>query len=137
MIETIQEQYLKELISLNGQIVNFIDYAAMLEPYEINIGTELDLAGLFKLYDVKFEVDDISLIDRLISYIKIMHQVCRKEIFVFVNLKSYLEENELLQLYEAAFYEKVFLWLIESRYENKNKYEKVQLIDKDLCIIEL
>lgn len=133
----VKEQYIEAYSSLNSSIVNFIDGLIQTQPYSIGLKMDANLSGLLKLYDVKFETDDISLIEKLITYLKVMHQVCHTEIFAFLNLKSYLEDTELVQLYEAAFYEKVHIWLIESRYEKKLMHERVKLLDKDLCIIDL
>lgn len=138
LLGIVQDQLVYEAAELNCRIINFIDGIIQRQSYGLDMKVELDLTGLMKLYDVRFETSDLLLTDKLITYIKIMHQVFHKEIFAFVNLKSYLNSDEMSHLYHAARYEKVYLFLIENHYKQKNeKCEKIKIIDSDMCIIDI
>ncbi len=53
-----------------------------------------------------------------------------------VNIKQYLTENEISELYKLAMYSKIQLVLIEfNMYGKKSEYEDIYIIDKDSCII--
>ena len=53
-----------------------------------------------------------------------------------VNIKQYLTENEISELYKLAMYSKIQLVLIEfNMYGEKSEYEDIYIIDKDSCII--
>ena len=53
-----------------------------------------------------------------------------------VNIKQYLTENEISELYKLAMYSKIQLVLIEfNMYGKKSEYENIYIIDKDSCII--
>lgn len=56
---------------------------------------------------------------------------------VFIGLKQYLTTDELKQLYEFVYYEKINLIIIESFHSPHIHGEKCWLLDKDLCIIDL
>ena len=64
-----------------------------------------------------------------------LHRECfRKRLFVFVNLKAFLSENEITLFYQSVFYEKLSVLLLESgQKEPVRPCEEVRIIDKDLC----
>ena len=135
--EEIDDFFPRESAELNQFIVNFLDKVANRSPYALEYDLDIDIAGLLKLYDVKIESVYETLIERIIEYIKVMNQICNVGIFVFVDLKHYLSEADLMQMYEFAFYEKIILIIIEPIHTPCLPGEKCWTIDKDLCIIEM
>lgn len=91
---------------------------------------------LFKSYCVKVE-EDTKLLDRLISFVTIAATLLKIKCLFFVNLKSFLDGEELVKLYKAAELEEVALFLFENKCEEVLKGEKVRIIDKDLCEIAI
>ena len=65
-----------------------------------------------------------------------MSYICRCRILCLVNIKSYLNDSEIQQLYEMAFYNKMYLLLIEDFEKESKDCEQVYIIDKDLCLIQ-
>ena len=54
-------------------------------------------------------------------------------ILVFINLKQYLSNEELEELYKYSIYNDVKILLVDSQcYSNKSIYENKLSIDKDL-----
>ena len=135
--ENIDNFLIQESVELNQYIVNFLDEISKISPYALEYGLDLDIIGLLKIYGVKIESIYETLLERIIEYIKVMSQICNIKIFVFVDLKHYLLEEELKQLYEFVFYEKIVLIIIEPVYTRGIEGEKCWTIDKDLCIIEM
>ena len=133
--ELASEEYLTETAELNGQILCYIDTIIGKVPYELDEKVELDISGLLKLYDVKLNVEFEGLLEKIISYIRTVHLVCGIDVVVFVGIKQFLSEMEILELYEFSFYNKVHLVLMESVYINQIDHENVFILDKDLCII--
>ena len=85
--------------------------------------------------EVKIEVQVQSILERIIEYIKISSNLLKQNIFVFLNLKLFLTEQEIEELYKECFYRKVHLILIEAIYHTKKIEEKICIIDKDKCVI--
>ena len=54
----------------------------------------------------------------------------------FVNLKTYLTDDELRELYKEAFYRKMHLLLLENSIESELEEEIVHIVDRDLCVIK-
>ncbi|WP_026504061.1 type II-A CRISPR-associated protein Csn2 [Butyrivibrio sp. NC3005] len=121
----------------NSEMIEMIDAAVMDVPYQLEYELDGALENIFKIYSIRFDEKYTSLLDRVISYMKNAHQVLHKKIFVFVNLKSFMEDSEIQMLYEAAKYEKVFLIILESQDNPKLNDENKMIIDKDLCIIKV
>ena len=93
-----------------------------------------DVVGMFKLMNVRFEVSD-SLLAKLCDYMDICNEYLKIRLFIFVNLKSFLSESELYQLYTHSSYRKHTLLLVENRQYKTIEMETVRIIDESLCEI--
>lgn len=120
---------------INANNLNFIEQIISRQSYMLDYDCQFSVEDILKIYNLRFEVDNVSLLTYLTEYIKIWHRVGNVDCFAFVNLKSYLTEEEIGLLYEMIFYEKVFLILIENKEYNHLDVENVVILDEDLCII--
>ncbi len=136
-IVDVMETDVEKISIINSEIVALLSKMETKLPYPLNYNLEMDIISLIKLYNIRIEDTSIEFVDRMIDYLRIYHQICRVEHFVFVNLKQYLTADELKGLYEFACYEKLNLILLEGRYQSKSTGEKNWIIDKDRCIIEI
>jgi len=127
-----------KMAEVNSKIVEFVEQLISIVPYDICFEPDMDITGLLKLYNVAFEDSNGSLLEKIVEYIRIMSKLCGIKVFVFINLKQYLDENELMQLYEFCFYEKIYIINLEA-YQDKiiSSAEKYWIIDKDFCIIDV
>lgn len=137
MNQIVKEEYYEQKAEVNKIIIEFLDEVVKQVPYNIMYDLELDVANLFKIYNIQMDTNSESLLEEIINYIKAMHRICEIDKYVFIDLKSYLMEDELQELYEFCFYEKVYLIIIESIHTQQYKSEKCWIIDKDLCTIDL
>lgn len=128
--------YLPETTDLNARIVSYLEKITLGVPYDITFDLEENIQGMMKTYGVRIEQQTTSLLEKIIDYLKILVRLCRIKIFVFVNLKLYLESEELKLLYDFVFYEKISLILIENQVLEKIKCEKICILDQDKCIIK-
>ena len=127
---------IQEVAEINQNLVKFLDQVTNQVPYPIDFELELNLQALFKLYQVRVETEEGDLLNRVISYLKVMHRICNIKVYAFVGLKQYLQEEELRQLYEFVSYEKIFLIMLEAGESGRLDSEKYWILDRDLCIIE-
>lgn len=65
-----------------------------------------------------------------------LNEIIGVKILTLVNIKSYLSENELIELYQSASYNKIQLLLIESVERKLLSNEDVCIVDSDKCIIK-
>ena len=97
---------------------------------------DVDIAGLLKLYGVKIESDGVDVLETLIDYLRAISSICNIHVVWMLNLKQFLTEEQVDQLYEFCFYEKIYLINLEGQKNYALKQEKCVIIDKDLCVID-
>ena len=123
---------INEINSLVGQFLQntIIDF-----PAPLDYG-ELSLAEIFKTVGLKFNLYFENLPEKIISYINILIELKNIKFIVFVNLKSYISNEDLDFLVRHCANEKISLFLIEStKTRELLPNEKCVIITEDLCEI--
>ncbi len=122
--------------SINQSVVNAFEKITDGIAYNnIDYNLEFDWKELYKLYHLRIDESFDSLYEKLEEYIKILAQIVCPKLVIFLNLKVFLEKEEIENLIKICFYNKVTILLIESdeRYSLDN--EKMFIIDKDRCLV--
>ena len=127
--EISNEDFYVEEGRLCTEIVNYLDDLSGKLPYSISFSTELEVSSLFKLYDLKLDVETESLLQKLIEYLQIMSSLCSIKLIVLVNIKHYLNNTQILELYKTAFYCKISLFLIEAAQKDILTGERVSILE--------
>lgn len=111
--------------------------AIALESEEpLSVEAEIDFAQLIKLCGLRFDTEEMELPEKICRRMRIAQSFLNKDCFIFVNLKRYLDREELSELYRSAFYRKMRVMLIENLCPEIDKtYETAWIIDKDDCEI--
>ena len=135
--EISNEDFYVEEGRLCTEIVNYLDDLSGKLPYSISFSTELEVSSLFKLYDLKLDVETESLLQKLIEYLQIMSSLCSIKLIVLVNIKHYLNNTQILELYKTAFYCKISLFLIEAAQKDILKLKAAHLDGKVKGLIEI
>lgn len=102
-------------------------------PFEFNMNSEIDIIDLLKVFEVKIDttcyttiVEKVEFMIDLISNLKIA------EILVIPNLKTYLNAEELVEIYKYSIYNNVKLLIVENNKSNKTLiYEQKNIIDEN------
>lgn len=101
-------------------------------PFSFNLKDSIDSYDLLKMYNVRIDIfsytnplNKIELLIEILSILKIA------DILIIPNLKSYLSEEELLELYKYGMYNNINIILLESRRWKKINYEKIIYIDEE------
>lgn len=98
----------------------------------LKIEQETDVDSITKNIKVSVEMQK-NLIDNLFLLIDIENILKNNRILIFVNLKQYLEKNEIEELYKYSIYNGVSLLLIDSQcYGCTLNHEKKLIIDENL-----
>lgn len=135
--EISEETLIQEYAEVNKNIIEYLEKIVQHVPYALEFDLDLDLNTLLKMYNVRISSLSEGLLENIIEYMRTMSRICNVRIFTFVGLKQYLTSDELEQLYEFVFYEKIYLISIESIFIKRLEGEKCWILDKDLCIIEM
>lgn len=131
------EEMSGDIGEINAMIVSLMDRLTYHYPYAITYNLDVDIFALLKLYAVSIDDASDGLLERLCNYMKIMSRLCGIRLFIFVNLSSFLGENDFSALYEMMAYEKMTILLLENSVRKWHECEIVDIIDKDHCLIHL
>ncbi len=120
------------LIKQYNKIINI--YKTILNDMDIplSIESEINIDSITKLMKVTIKTED-NLLSNLFILIDLENLFQTKNILIFVNLKQYLTNGELEELYKYSIYNEVPLLLIDSQsYGTTLNNEKKLIIDENL-----
>lgn len=121
---------------LNSDIVRFVEKLMGSVPYHLEMNLEVDVAAALKAYDVRVATDGAEPLEVLIDYLRAISAICDIRVVWVLNLKQFFSKEQIHQLYEFCFYEKIYLINIEGIKSYFLDTEKCVIIDKDLCLIK-
>ena len=101
-------------------------------PFEFVMKNEIEITEILKLYNLKIDSENyISVLERIELLIDIISTMKIADILIIPNLKLFLDDKDLVELYKYSLYNNIKLLLIE-RYSSKRlKYEKNITIDEN------
>ena len=130
--DNIQNNQDYEVEKLALKLRNYIIQEINEIPFEFVMKEELEIQEILKLYNLK--IDDknyLSVLEKVELLIDLMATLKIANILIIPNLKVFLDERELLELYKYSLYNEINLLLIEKDERNILKYEKNILIDEN------
>lgn len=101
-------------------------------PFEFNYKESIGIQEYLKLLGLKISNNKGKIIDTVFSLIDVVEYLLVAKLLIFVNLKLYLSDDELKEIYKYAMYKKVNILLIETGEEKEPlENEKILYIDSD------
>lgn len=125
----------EETALLLSQLNAFAGRLALDSVYPLSFSGMQSVSQLIKSLDFSVDSKDLSVPEQILEYMKLCRELLGKRLFVFVNLKCFLDAEELERFYQSVFYEKYSLLLLESAQGKYISGETVRIIDDDLCEI--
>ena len=127
-IQNSQELKMEQLIiKLRNYLIEEINEL----PFEFVMKSEISIQELLKIFDLKIDnINYTNVIERMELLIDLFSTLNIAKILVVPNLKTYLSDEELVELYKYSLYNNVNLLVIERNIRNKLKYEKILAIDE-------
>lgn len=123
-------------LEVHSHICNYLEDLLEKIPYPVKYEEEWNILELLKAYGVELAEESDSLCEKLFNYIKLVSQVCGIRIIITVNIKQYLTEEQIYELYKLAMYGKIQLVLVEFNMFSKIfDCEEIYILDDDSCII--
>lgn len=99
--------------------------------------SELDIPNLVKFISPHHENGDDSLLDNIVQYIQIKNRFANRTMFIFVNLKSFFDDEQLVELFRHISYLKVYFLSLESSNDCDRRHFPGKIIDRDLCELDI
>ena len=91
--------------------------------------------SLIKAAGVQVENSYDSLGEQLLDYFELVQEYDMKKLFVLVNLRSYLSDEEMNLFLEGILNRRIEVLLLESTERKMLEYEERYIVDRDLCVI--
>lgn len=101
-------------------------------PFEFNYKESIGIQEYLKLLGIKISNNKEKIIDMIFSLIDVVEYLSIAKLLIFVNIKLYLGNDEIQEVYKYAMYKKVNILLIETGEEKEPlENEKILYIDSD------
>ena len=134
--EISDEDHFLTMKGINTQMVGYLDELCLKVPYPIHFRSEVDVQEIFKVYGIELELTTGSLTEKLITYMEVMRKLCHVSLMIFINVKCFLNESQLLELYKAASYCKMNVLLVENTQRMVLDGESNTILDAENCLIQ-
>lgn len=129
-------EYLPETSNLKNKIEEYVYKITKEYDLYLDISCDLDIIEILKSLNVKIKQYDKLSLDKIINYMNIISEIFNIKHFVFISLKNYFTEKEILDFYKYIIYNEFNIVLVEANdLKSLKTYEKTYIIDKDLCEI--
>lgn len=128
------ETFYNETHKLLAQIEKTVYKYAMDVPHEIGF-EKLNMQNILKSIGVFVEDDYDNLEEKILAYMDLTRELEGKELFVFVNLRSFISNSNFDTMLETALEREHNILLIDGMEYQKLEKEKRLIIDSDLCEI--
>jgi CRISPR-associated protein Csn2 len=131
-----ESEFMNKRNEINSLFCGFIESISEDCSVAVEYSDSPDFKQLLKSFNVRIndECND-SLCEKIINYVKLKSSLIGTQVFIFVNLKSFLTSEELNEMYKCFLYNKLIVIVVESAEVSRLKAEKTVLIDDDLCRI--
>jgi CRISPR-associated protein Csn2 len=129
------EKLYKNGNELTSLIVNFLEELNSESDYPIDYNIESGISEILKAFNVKLSADYSNILEKIIAYINALINLTSVKLIIFVNLKCFLSDDELKNLYQFIKYNEVSVLFLENSIRTKIDDEFIVVIDKDLCEI--
>lgn len=128
----IDSRHLERTTYVTSEISKYINELSLEIPYGITSG-DLSALSLFKAAGVAFDEDEMSLIDKVLAYIRLSRDLLKRRVFILIHARSFFSTEELNELISVCIAEKILLLLLDSNARGMLKFEDRLIVDNDLC----
>ena len=119
-------ELMQELERFVGELTE--EYTAGLHCTKLSIGSVLKAIGL--------SADDTAAdLEQYLDYMELVREFDRDKVFIFVNLRSYYPDEELIPFLDTALAHEYRILLVDNQAYDLLPCEKRYIIDADLCEI--
>lgn len=133
--KAVNEEMYQATQDIIARISDYLYYLVEEEEAELTITVPEDISGILKTFDLRFNDSDMTLSEKILEYMLITNDFKGKRVFIIVNLKSYLTDNQIAKFFKSILLKKLQLICIESFEHERMNNEEILIIDKDMCVI--
>lgn len=137
MLEKLDDNDINELSKIYKKVISKMSDILSKSELPLILENEFNPDIFFKIIKTTIKREN-ELLSNILNLIDIKRLLRNQQIIIFVNLKEYLSNQEIAELYKYAIYNEVSIILIDSKsYGPCLKYENKLIIDENLDEIVL
>ena len=125
-----EENYLKTQ-ELLMEIETYMDKLSFRLP--VNLEYKISVSNLLKMAAPKLNLEQVEGIEKIFEYMQFYREVLGDRVFVFVNLRSYYNRNDVCDFVNTSVAHKYSLLLIDNKEFPLEECEERLVIDQDYC----
>ncbi|WP_461815856.1 type II-A CRISPR-associated protein Csn2 [Faecalimonas sp.] len=130
-----QEEIYFQTQQMRKELVEYLLELEQRSEYILEIPQDIDMTAIFKAVGIKHEIIEENYLEKLIRYMKVVAQVLGIKVITFINLRSYLNDEQMEQLLKEAIYQEIQILLVENQERTCLKDIFRYIIDNDKCEI--
>lgn len=132
----VNEENIGRTLALTAEIEKYLIDLAFEFPCEISF-TSVSSSSLIKHSGISVESNLSSISEKVCEYMELITEFDRKKLFVTINMRSFVDDEEMEKFVETALIHGYNIIAIESCAYKMLKNEKRLIIDDDLCEISI
>ncbi len=134
--QTAVNEYFEDLTSIQSALFELFGKINSLYDYEYDSDIDIDFSTILKLFHFNVDTSSREAAELLVTYIIKLNKYLKFDLFVINGLYDYFDFEEIEGICEMlAYYHINILVLSSSKPENLTKYERMNILDADLCAI--
>ncbi len=132
IVNNINDQEKNEILNNFKKLYKSFNKILFNVDIPIILNNDITIEDIVKFFKISINKHN-DLLDNLLLLIELEKTLKINEILFFINLKQYLNKEELIELYKYSIYNEITIVLIDSQsYGIKLEYENKLIIDENL-----
>lgn len=127
-------EFYEDLEKLNAQVMKFMEKLTESEVIETEYGA-INLNALFKAVNFRLNEEKYSLEESVVNYMLNVRELDGDKIFVFLNLMSFIDEEQREMFYKTIVDHRFNTLILEPRAVKAHNLVNQIIIDEDFCVI--
>ena len=143
-IQTVLYQYIYKIIKLEPEILSninnlqdsiHIEFMSIMEefPFEILCKKDSSILDILKMYGIRIKANvDEKIIEKLFKLVELVQCLDLAKLIILVNVKQYLDSDEIVEFYKYCVYNNVKLLVLERGLEvSPLERERILFVDEN------
>ena len=143
-IQTVLYQYIDKIIKLEPEILSninnlqdsiHIEFMSIMEefPFEILCKKDSSILDILKMYGIRIKANvDEKIIEKLFKLVELVQCLDLAKLIILVNVKQYLDSDEIVEFYKYCVYNYVKLLVLERGLEvSPLERERILFVDEN------
>lgn len=121
---------------MSESITEYVQDLLYDEEFDLVQVDSIDPIDIFKGVSIEIEDNSKSIIEKFLDYITISERFMETKLFVFVNLREFFDDDEVIHIYNNLLLNKTKFVIIQSKLVEWIDFREVRyIIDEDFCEI--